>query len=186
MHEIKSYQWHTGLSPAPAEIWPPLKQTQGCWERCGDRFLLDGTAAETVQRDRGVKRIDNYQSKQRKPDGLRAQGTDLLTPAEPRSIWGHRDWTNRRRPKSQSTWNNTDHTNYNKIMISLLLLFLGTAACHRKNDVYTLFIIYTEQLYRKDQQFSSSKYKDFLFVEVKSDQVKLSITRNCCTNRKLN
>lgn len=50
--------------------------------------------------------------KQREPDTPRAEGTDIMTPAEPRSMWEHQDWTNRRRPKSQSTWNNTDHTNY--------------------------------------------------------------------------
>lgn len=64
--------------------------------------------------------------------------THTLTPAEQMSKWAHRDGTNRRRPKSPSTWNNTDHTN-NKVVTQLLLLFLRPAACVSQKEwhIYT-------------------------------------------------
>lgn len=157
-------------SPAPAEIWPPLKQTQGCWGRCGDRFLLDGTAARTVQREGGVERTDNYKSKQRKPDGLRAERTDILTPAEQRSKWEHQHRTNRRRTRSPSTWNNTDPTNYNKAVVQLLL---NCHVCHRKNDTFS------RQLYSRGQQSGGSVYR------VKFAQVNHKESLHSGKNRKL-
>lgn len=70
------------MSPAPEEIWPLLKQSQGCWEWCGDQCLLDGNTAVTVQREGGVERTDNYEGKQRKPCGVKDEGTDKPTPAQ--------------------------------------------------------------------------------------------------------
>ncbi len=174
---LLKYQ-HTRSSPAPAEIWPPLTQTLGCWEQCGDQFLLDGTAAETAQREGGVERTDNHQRKQRQPDDLRAEGTDIPTPAErwestaAGQIGGGR--------KSPSTWNNTDHTNYNKVVIQLLLLFLVTAVrvTQRMTCLYIIHRLCWATLLEGPTVKLQEKWSLFL---LKSDQVKLSITRNCCT-----
>lgn len=157
------HQQRSTFPPVPAEIWPPLKQTLGCWERCGDQFLLDGTAAETVRREGGVERIDNHHWKQKKIWELK--GTDILTPAEPRSMWEHQDRTNRRRPESQSTWNNNDHTNYNTVVTQLLLLFLGTALCvtERMTCLYIMHRLYRATLLEGAVK-QCSKYKAVLFV----------------------
>lgn len=120
-----------------------LQQWSGLlWNRLGDVescVATDSCWMALEQRlwrgKEGWKEEITINPKHRKPDSLRAEGTDIMTPAEPRSMWEQRDWTNRRRPKSLSTWNNTDHSNYNKDMISLVLLFLGTAVYVRQERV---------------------------------------------------
>lgn len=72
----------------------------------------------------------------READNHQCKTQNGPAPAESKSAVKHRSWTDRRRPESHSTWNNTDHAN-SKLMTSLLLVFLGTVVGVRQRESHT-------------------------------------------------
>lgn len=149
-----------------------------------DRFLLDGSAAETVQREGGVER--------REVDNHHVNTENIRTPAEHKSMLKHQDWTNREeireREHLKQHWSHQlqQANDFSTVALS----WSRPSVCvtwsenHRKKKEwqkhYCVWFVCSSLTQRKlpgrDSSSSPVNAKHFfMFWEVKPDQVKLSV-----------
>lgn len=90
--DLASSETDSGMLRA---VWRPIPAG---WQRSSD-------CSEDERRGGAKDERDNHQNKIKSKKGI------LWNPLSLRFSWEQQNWKNRRRPKSESTWNNTDHSN---------------------------------------------------------------------------